>query len=301
MEYRTPALFNQGLSAKVFLFVYIVLSVVLILVDSRLQTLEPIRMQIRSVLSPILTVTKLPSSVSQSFDSLVLSRAQLRVRVYELEKQVFALKEENLRNQALRTQNDQLREQLSIARKFQPESVRAVEIRGPSGDRFERKMIINAGMDIGLRPGMAVFNEKGLLGQVCRVYQDQSDVFLLSSKNIQVPAVITRTGQRVVCEGIGERNRLRILHLSQTNDIQIGDELVTSGIDGVHPAKTSIGTVSSILTTPGSAVTDIELTMSADVEDSDFALVYTVSSTKPKRGERGENSPIRTRRRNGLP
>ena len=78
-------------------------------------------------------------------------------------------------------------------------------------------------------------DDAGVVGQVTRVFPFVSEITLITDKDQAVPVQIMRTGQRSVVFGLGD-GRLELRFLPANADVQNGDVLVTSGLDGIFPA-----------------------------------------------------------------
>ena len=87
-----------------------------------------------------------------------------------------------------------------------------------------------------MRAGFAVVDESGVVGQVTRVFPWASEVTLVTDKEQAVPIQAVRSGLRGVTFGIGYDGTLELRFMPVNADIQNGDLLVTSGIDGTYPA-----------------------------------------------------------------
>jgi rod shape-determining protein MreC len=74
-----------------------------------------------------------------------------------------------------------------------------------------------------------------VIGQVTRVFPLQAEVTLLTDKDQAVPVQIVRTGLRSVIYGTPKGDTLDLRFVPISADVQTGDELVTSGLDGVYP------------------------------------------------------------------
>ena len=99
-------------------------------------------------------------------------------------------------------------------------------------DPFSHKVFIDKGSQEGIAAGEAVVDDRGVIGQVTRVFPLQSEVTLISDKDQPVPVQVVRNGLRAVVFGAGE-GLLELRFLSANADVQNGDVLVTSGLDGV--------------------------------------------------------------------
>ncbi|HEX7439891.1 MAG TPA: rod shape-determining protein MreC, partial [Caldimonas sp.] len=100
----------------------------------------------------------------------------------------------------------------------------------------------------GIALASPVIDEAGVLGQVTRVYLGSSEVTLLTDKDAAIPVLNSRTGARSAAFGgaaaLGGAMELRFM--AGNADVQIGDALTTSGVDGVYPPGLPVAKVAAI-------------------------------------------------------
>ena len=96
--------------------------------------------------------------------------------------------------------------------------------------------MVDKGFQHGVKAGQAVVDDNGVVGQVTRVFPWLSEVTLVTDKEQAVPIQAVRSGLRGVTFGIGYDGTLELRFMPVNADIQNGDLLVTSGIDGTYPA-----------------------------------------------------------------
>jgi rod shape-determining protein MreC len=96
-----------------------------------------------------------------------------------------------------------------------------------------------------VRLGAPVVNDAGVLGQVTRVYPLSAEVTLLTDREATIPVLNARTQQRGVAYG-GERGVMELRFMAANADIKAGDDLVTSGLDGVYPPGLPVAKVSEV-------------------------------------------------------
>jgi rod shape-determining protein MreC len=96
-------------------------------------------------------------------------------------------------------------------------------------------------------------DEHGVLGQVTRVYPLLSEVTLLIDREQAISVLNTRTGVRGVAYGefLGAP-QLELRYLATNADIEEGDVLTTSGIDGVYPPGLQVAKVARVERRAGS-------------------------------------------------
>ncbi|CAG7595215.1 rod shape-determining protein MreC [Candidatus Vallotia tarda] len=234
MEYSPPTLFRQGPSAHSRLLIFLGLSIALLVADARFQAFEVVRKVIGMGLYPIQCAALAPRD-------LIISSTNLFVTIHELRSANKILLDKNLQlsvrmsqTAQLLAENKHLRELLRLQQNLTIQTTPA-EVRYDTRDPFTHKVIISAGRQQNVQIGAPVVNEKGVIGQVTRVFLLQSEVTLLTDKNQAVPVQILRTGVRSVIYGSPKGDMLDLRFVPTSTDVKIGDELVTNGLDGIYP------------------------------------------------------------------
>jgi rod shape-determining protein MreC len=108
-----------------------------------------------------------------------------------------------------------------------------------------RAVTIDKGANDGLRPDMAVIEPGGIVGRVVVTAGRSAKVQLLIDRNAAAGALIERSRAQGVVLGVGDQ-WLRLEYVSETSDVALGDNVVTSGIDGIFPKGFVIGRVDQI-------------------------------------------------------
>jgi len=122
-------------------------------------------------------------------------------------------------------------------------TVAATVIAGGASPDF-RTITIDKGSAEGLRPNMAVIVPGGVVGRIVTPTARASKVQLLIDRNAAAGALIERSRAHGVVEGTG--GGLRMNYVSGLADVQVGDTVVTSGIDGIYPKGFAIGQIESV-------------------------------------------------------
>src|SRR2546430_4336832 len=113
-------------------------------------------------------------------------------------------------------------------------------------DPYSHKVFIDRGGRHGVRPGSPVADDTGVVGQVTRVHALLSEVTLLTDPDQAIPVQVLRNSLRAVAFGGGNSGMLELRFMPANAEIQNGDRLVTSGIDGTYPAGLPVATVVEI-------------------------------------------------------
>lgn len=102
---------------------------------------------------------------------------------------------------------------------------------------------IDRGEDDGVRAGMPVTTAEGVVGHVVRAVGGSADVMLMTDPSSRIASVAQRSRIRATISGLGDGRRLTLNLVRREDDVQNGDEFVTSGTDGIFPRGLLIGTV----------------------------------------------------------
>jgi rod shape-determining protein MreC len=103
--------------------------------------------------------------------------------------------------------------------------------------------MVDRGQQHGVMPGQPVLDAEGVLGQVSRVLPLAAEVTLLTDPNQTLSVELRRNGTRAIAYGAGRGGALELRYLPAAIDIQEGDPVVTSGLDGVFPPGLPVGKV----------------------------------------------------------
>jgi rod shape-determining protein MreC len=106
--------------------------------------------------------------------------------------------------------------------------------------------VIDRGASSNISAGQAVADHQGIVGQVVRVMENKSEVALLDDRDMIIPIQVARNGLRGALHGNGRGRPLELRHMAAVSDLQVGDVLMTSGIDGVYPPGFAVATVDKI-------------------------------------------------------
>ncbi|SEI50128.1 rod shape-determining protein MreC [Paraburkholderia diazotrophica] len=234
MEYSPPPLFKQGPSALARLIFFVLVALALLISDARFNTLEIVRGVLGAGLYPLQRAALVPRDIFMGAADLAVTSATLRSENAKLRTRNLQLSQQANEAAQLGAENTHLRNLLQLSQKMTTQSIPA-EIQYDTRDPFTQKVVIGRGSQQGIKGGSPVVNEDGVIGQVTRVFPMQSEVTLLTDKDQAVPVQIVRTGLRSVIYGTPKGDALDLRFVPISADVLAGDELVTSGLDGVYP------------------------------------------------------------------
>jgi len=234
MEHAPPQFFHRGPAPIARLAFFALLSVLLMVLDARFRYAEPLRQVIALAVYPIQHLAIAPVSALARTREFFASRAELRRENAEFRAEKLREAQQLLALEAVRSENEKLR-QLIGAREKLPARAIFAEIVYAGRDPFSRKVIVDQGSQQGVTAGQAVIDATGVLGQVTRVQPLLAEVTLITDKDHAIPVQILRNGLRGVAYGSGDGSSMELRHMAANAEVEKGDLLVTSGIDGVYP------------------------------------------------------------------
>jgi len=186
--------------------------------------------------------------------------------------------------QSLESENAQMRQLLDARGRLPRETVFA-EILYSGRDPFSRKVVINKGAQNGIKPGQAVVDHVGVIGQVTRVHPLLAEITLITDKDQAIPVQVVRNGLRAVAFGGGDGTTLDLRYMAANAEIQNGDLLVTSGIDGTYPPGLPVARVARIERDAAYAFAKIACTPEAGANQHRQVLVLLGGEELPARPE----------------
>lgn len=161
-----------------------------------------------------------------------------------LNNQVNLLRGKLNNSKELFLENQRLNNLLSFKQKSSFKVIAAKVISRPP-DAWGSAVIIDKGSFHGIKTGMPAITYIGLAGRVTEVNNSSAKIILLNDPNLSVSALLRRTRQEgLVCGTLGAYLIMRYLPLDC--DLQIGDEVITSGLNSAFPKALLIGTVADI-------------------------------------------------------
>ena len=242
MEYSPPPLFKQGAPARVKVTVFALVSIVLLVVDARMHLLGAVRQVAATVLYPLQMAALMPRDAVYSMGDYFSSLSSLQKEVAELKNQQVAQAQAMQQAQLQMAENAHLRRLLD-ARDHLPVKSMMGEILYDARDPSTRRIVLDRGSRNGVQLGLPVIDNLGVVGQVTRVFPFTSEVTLLTDKDQAIPVQVLRSGLRSVAYGRGRSGLLDLRFVAPNADIQVGDILITSGLDGMYPAGLAVAKV----------------------------------------------------------
>jgi len=281
MPGNAPSLFRQGPPGWVRLAVFATLALALMVVDARWHVLDTARHYLGVALHPFQTVMRLPRDgarqVADWLDTAARIRAEdeaesrRRIEVAQLATYAARLAEENA----------QLRRLIGVADDRTGAPTVLVELLYEIRTQFDQRLIVDKGEQAGIRAGMPLINERGLVGQVVRAGAFNAEVALLTDRTVSVPVQVLRNGLRAIAYADSTPGKLELRYVPADAELVEGDLLVTSGLGGWYAPGVPVARVERVESDPVSGYARVVAQPVAAIDHHRHFLVQLTDGTGP--------------------
>lgn len=306
LDRTPPPFFRQGFSARSKLAFFSALAVFLMVADTRFRLVEPVRAVLATALLPVQRTLAVPVDLLHAGADYLAGLEQARRGEREARTRLAELSERTAQAEQLAVENARLRELLSLRAAITVRSLPA-EVMYEAADPYSRKVFIDRGSAQGVVLGAPVINEAGVLGQVTQAYALSAEVTLLTDKDAAIPVLNTRTQQRSAAFGGGAAGPggMELRFVSGEADVQPGDLLHTSGVDGVYPPGLPVARVLAVQRRADSGFARITLAPAAAPDGVRHVLVLEPLSMqlppRPQPAQEQASAPARAERQLSTP
>jgi rod shape-determining protein MreC len=268
-----PPFFRQGHSALTKLALFSALAIFLMAADTRWHVTLPLRATLATGLLPVQRVLQMPIDLLSNGESYLQGIKAAQSSEMAALSLLARQSERAARVEQLMQENDRLRSLLALQPALQVRSI-AAEMLYEASDPYSRKLFISSGANQGVMAGAPVMVESGVLGQVTEVYPLSAMVTLLTDRDAAIPVINTRTQQRGAAFGGAKGgSAMELRFMAASSDVQVGDILTTSGLDGVYPPGLPVARVSQVEPRADAGFDRILLTPAASFDSVRHLLV----------------------------
>lgn len=281
MDHAPPPFFKRGPAPLALLTFYIAVSLAIFVVDLRVKSLDLFRQSIALVVDPVQRVAQTPGSLVDYAASYLRGLKELQQENSDLKHAQLSTTPNLQRLAQLESENERLRK-LLVVKEREKASGQVAQILYTARDPFSRKVIVDKGQQAGITAGQPAIDEAGVVGQVTRVFPFSAEVTLITDKSQAIPVQVVRSGQRSVVFGLGN-GQLELRYMPANADVQVGDVLVTSGLDGIFLPGFPVAKVVNIERDSAYSFARIFCTPLAGVENFGELMVLDPRQPLPER------------------
>jgi rod shape-determining protein MreC len=192
---------------------------------------------IRPIDSGFIHITSGASGIVNDYLALV----HVREENAHLRLELTRVKSDHARLAELETENRHLSELLELKDVLGLNAV-AANVIGSDATGLSHTLNLASGESDGLRPGMAVLSNQGVVGKIIAVSPHASRVLLIDDHNSALDGFDQRSRARGIVAGLVD-DGLILKYTDRSEDIRAGDTVVTSGLDGIFPRGLLVGTI----------------------------------------------------------
>lgn len=277
LERDAPSQFKKNYSAGTRVLLLSVLAILLMLADVRLKITEPLRQAVSAVLFPMQWAVMQPVEWLSNGTHYLNDLGAAQAEAEEARRLMAAMSLKAYDAERLQAENQQLRELLDLRPRLVVDAL-AAEVMYETPDSYTRRVVLDKGQVAGVQAGSPVMDDVGVLGQVTRVQPFSSEVTLLSDRDQAIPVMVARTGVRGVAFGDASNlgaDGMELRFMPSDADVQVGDELVTSGVDDVYMAGLPVARVVEVERHPQSPFLRVYCEPKARLDGARHVMVLT--------------------------
>jgi len=194
----------------------------------------------------------------------------------QLKNEIHELKIANSRYRELLATQERIEELLQFKQTIN-RPVLAAQVIGLDPTGWFKSVIIDKGKWAGLRLDMPVVNAFGVVGRIVSVSSNYAKVLLIIDQNSAVDCLVQRSRDRGMLKGLMSEI-CKLDYVAKSNDITMGDIVVTSGLGGVFPKGLPVGRILDVKEISGELFKDIKIRTAVDFSKLEEVLVILEES-----------------------
>ena len=236
------AFLRKGTQQRFSLFVLVLLSIILIFVETiEVKPLNKIRSIVKDVIYRGAIVISYPLHSLDNFSQFVSNHLNVYSNYEKVKKENDELKNNISKIDFLELENSQLRKLIEEQIESSSNLVSARVLLDKQSP-YRNSFVINIGTNKNIKNGMAVLDGKNFIGRIVDVNYFSSRVLLISDLNSKIPVLTEPSGEHSILSGRGT-NEPTLEYLSENNIIKNGDKVYTSGKGGIFSPGIPIGII----------------------------------------------------------
>ena len=241
---------------------------------------NPAEQFIIEITAPFQKIIKQALSVTEEFWLNYFHLINVRHENSRLKEEISTLRMANSRYREMLATQERIRELLQFKQAVDLPVVPAEVIgRDPTG--WFKSVVIDKGKKAGLELDMPVVNAYGVVGRIVSVSPNYAKVLLIIDQNSSIDCLVQRSRDRGMLKGLVSE-MCKLDYVVKSEDVAIGDIVVTSGLGGVFPKGLPVGRVQNVKDISGELFKDIEIRPAVDFSKLEEVLVIIKESQLSK-------------------
>ncbi len=220
-------------------------------------------------------------SIYHDYLNLVHVREENEKLVAELAR----VKADQARMAELEAENRHLSELLELRDAMGIDAI-AANVIGSDATGLSHTLILGQGSESGLKPGMAVLSNEGVVGRIIATSPHASRVLLIDDHNSALDGFDQRSRTRGIVAGVVD-DGIIMKYVDRSQDIKANDTIVTSGLDGIFPRGLLVGTVSSVHREGPGLFLSVQLAPAVNFRDLEQVLVVRQQTPQMTADQKG--------------
>jgi rod shape-determining protein MreC len=187
-----------------------------------------------------------------------------------LKREISLLREENNRLQEAYLAAKRIQKLASLQGQYSHSVVANVFARDPSS--WFKTVLVDKGDKDGVSKDMAVTVADGVVGRVIEVFPNTAKVLLITDPNSAVDVIVQRTRAQGIMEGRVDEFCI-LKYVKKSDEVQVGDKIITSGLGGIFPKGLLTGTVINVERKRPGIFQYVEIIPTADLSRLEEVLI----------------------------
>jgi rod shape-determining protein MreC len=225
------------------------------------------------IIGPTLKVISSPVHLAGDVCDGYVNLIGVKKKNADLQKRLDVLTTENQKIPELEKENERLKSLLNLKEQKEHQMV-AARVIGEDVANWFKCIIIDKGRAHGVSERMPVITASGVVGQAVEVSQWHSKVMILNDANSAVDVYVVGKHTRGIIGGCGQ-NAVKMQYVLKTDDVEVGDRLITSGKDAIYPKGLAVGIVININKNMPGLFADIDVMPFNNFKKLDEVMVVT--------------------------
>lgn len=228
----------------------IILILIVIVSNIKIEDFSHVGEALSSLVMPVQNgITYIKNKISGN-DTFFSDMAALKEENKELKEKNSELEKSLRELEIIKSENETLKEYVNLKDKYTEYTTVPGYVINKNTSNYSNVIIINIGEEDGIKVGMPVIADEGLVGHVISVTSTTAKIQTLIDTSSAVSSVVGTARDSVVVKGnLENSDMLKGTYIPTTATLLEGDKVETSGLGGIYPKGITIGTVKQIIDT----------------------------------------------------